>query len=182
MPGVNEVHVVSVFVAFSGKTLYLTNVFSPTVISIGDAANVTDVTGISTVGFLLTVTFTVALIPFTTAAIVVVPTPTAFTKPFSSTVATVLSAEDHVIFLSVAFSGVTFAVNCCSSPSFIEILDAPIISTPVTGTMSALSVTVTRIIADLPLLAFAVIIAVPAARPKILPSSVTKAILISLEE
>ena len=109
--GAKDVHVVSVFVAFSGKMLYLTVVFSPTVISINVVAKVIDVTGISTAGFLLTVTFTVALIPFTTAAIVVVPVPMAFTKPFSSTVATVLSVEDHVIFLSVAFSGVTFAVN-----------------------------------------------------------------------
>src|SRR5690554_7453594 len=49
------------------------------------------------------------------AVIVAVPTATAVTLPLASTVATSSSLDDQLIFLLVAFEGVTVAVSCAVS-------------------------------------------------------------------
>ena len=58
-------------------------------------------------------------IPFTDSALIsALPALTAFTYPFSETVATVSSDDDHIIVVSVALSGVYEAFNCKVFPSY----------------------------------------------------------------
>jgi hypothetical protein len=72
--------------------------------------------------------------------IVTVPAALAVTTPEEETVATDVLLEDHVTDLSVAFEGVTVAVNVWVSPTVID-SDVLLRLTPVTETVLALTVT-----------------------------------------
>ena len=75
------------------------------------------------------------------AVIVAVPAATAVTTP-SATVATVGSELSHVTVLSVAFSGVTVAVSVFVSPPTVSSREVLSSATPVTSTVSCVSVIV----------------------------------------
>ena len=76
----------------------------------------------------------VSSVPFDAVAVMVaVPSATAVTTPFSSTVATVVSLDDQVTVLSVAPSGATVAVRV-SVPPYGMLAVVLLRSTPVTST------------------------------------------------
>ena len=117
----------------------------------------------------MTVTVTLAVFPpsLVFTVMVAVPGPTAVTTPLASTVATLLSEEDHSTSRFVAFSGVTVAVSAAFSPGSRSSLSLSMV-TPVTATVPAL--TVTEAVAVFPpSLVLAVMVALPAPAAVILP-------------
>ena len=107
-------HVTVLSVASSGFTVAVSVSESPSVNANSVLFSVTEVT---TTTSLLTVTEQVADLSPAWAVIVTLPSFTAVTLPFASTVATVASDEDQVTVLSVASSGFTVAVRVSESPS-----------------------------------------------------------------
>ena len=61
------------------------------------------------------------------AVIVTVPSPTAVTTPFSSTVAMVSSLEDHVTFLFVVLAGVNSTSSFSELPYLISVISEEIL-------------------------------------------------------
>ena len=72
------------------------------------------------------------------AVMFAVPAPTAVTRPFGSTVATLVSSLDHVTDLSVAPSGLTVAVSVSVSPT-VNVVVVLLRDTPVTSTVVGLA-------------------------------------------
>src|SRR3954468_12557763 len=73
-----------------------------------------------------------------------VPMALAVTKPFALTVATAVLLDDHVTFLLVAFEGATVAVSCCVAPT-VTVADVGETVTPVTATLPAAIVTLSKV-------------------------------------
>ena len=107
----------------------------------------------------VTITVHVSIFPAAVAVIIAVPGATAVTFPFSFTVATDSSLDDHVtVLLSVVSSGVTTAFNVSEEPFSIVKLALSIVtsSNSTTGTS-------TVIVSFLLFTDVAVIVAVPGA-------------------
>ncbi len=167
------VHVTVLFVALDGVMVAVSVAvpFGPSVSAV--LSSLMPVT--ATVG-LTTVTLQVAVLPLLDFAVIVaVPAATAVTLP-PDTVATLLLLVVHVTVLLVALDGVMVAVR--DAVPFGFSVSAVLFSLmPVTATVGL--TTVTLQVAVLPLLDFAVIVAVPAATAVTLPPD-TAATLLSL--
>ena len=109
-----ELQVTVLFVALSGFTVAASVTDSPSVSSSEDLSSVTDSTAMT---FFLTVTEQVAVLSPALAVMVAVPSATAVTLPFASTVATAVLSELQVTVLFVALSGFTVAASVADSPS-----------------------------------------------------------------
>ena len=122
----------------------------------------------------ITVTLQLALFPlpsFAVAVIVAVPTATAVTLPFESTVATDVLEDFHVTALLLALLGLTVTVKVSLPPTFMLV---PVLfnEIPVTGWDT---VTLQVALFPLPSLAVAVIVAVPGPTAVTLPFESTVA-------
>ena len=121
-----------------------------------------------------TVTLQAAVLPPSAVVTVMVASPTALpvTLPLLSTVATPVLEDFQVTFLLAALEGDTVAVSWVAPLTF-TVAEVLFSDTPVTATVAA--VTVTEQVADTPLAAVAVILAVPAFKPVTTPEAFTVA-------
>ena len=134
-----EDQVTDLSVAFDGDTVAVNAWVSPTVIVSDVLFKLIPVTG-TVAAFTVTEHVAVLKPSFVVTVIVVVPTALAVTTPEDDTVATDALLEDQVTDLSVAFDGVTVAVNAWVSPTVI-VSDVLFKLIPVTGTVAAFTVT-----------------------------------------
>ena len=128
-----EDHVTDLSVALDGVTVTDNVWVSPTAIVRLDWFRLTPVTAI---GFTVTEQVAVFFPSSVVAVMTAVPTFTADTFPFESTVATLELELDQVTFLLVAFEGVTVAVNL-SVPPINRDNDVLFNDTPVTDIVLA---------------------------------------------
>ena len=163
-----EDQVTVLFVALSGFTVAVSVRVSPVFRIVEVMSNVTDSTAMT---FFLTVTEQVAVLSPALAVMVAVPSATAVTLPFASTVATEVLSELHVTVLFVALSGFTVAVRVAVSPSVSSSED---LSKVTDSTATVFFLTVTEQVAVLSP-AFAVMVAVPSATADTLPLASTEA-------
>ena len=165
--GSSDDHVTFLFVAFSGLTVAVNTITSPSTISKDVLFKETPVTA-----YTLAWTFTeqVAVLPPSSVVTVIVALPfeTAVTLP-SCTVATDELSEVQIRFLLVAFSGVIVAVKVATSPS-VSSIDVLSKTTPVTGYFLSLTV-IEQLAVIPPSSVFTVTTAVPLLRAVTLPSS-----------
>ena len=124
-------------VAPSGRNMTVNSKVAPSLTSF-EAGSIA--ISFKTISFAVTVTGQVAVLSPALAVIVAVPALTAVTLPLPSTVATLLSEDVHVTFLSVALSGATVALSFWLSPSTMLISVLSMVM-PVTGTVLAATVT-----------------------------------------
>ena len=174
-----EDQVTDLSVAFEGVTVAVRVCVSPTVIESDVLLRLTPVT--ATV-WACTVTAQVAFFPpsFVVTVIVAVPAAFAVRTPEEDTVATDVLLEDQVTDLSVAFEGVTAAVNVWVSPTVIE-SDVLLRPTPVTETVWAFTVT-EHVAVFPPSVVVTVIDTVPAAFAVTTPEEETVATDVLLED
>ena len=168
-----EDHVTDLSVALDGVTVADNVWVSPTVIVRLVWLRLTPVTAI---GFTVTEQVAVFFPSSVVAVMTTVPTFTADTFPFESTVATLELELDQVTFLLVAFEGVTVAVNL-SVPPINRDSDVLFNDTPVTDIVLACTVTV-QVAFLLPSFVVTVIEAVPAAFAVTTPEDETVATVV----
>ena len=173
-----EVHARLLFVAFSGATLAFNANVSPSVSVCSVALSVMPSTS-TTGAFTFMVHLAETLLPSVALTVMVaVPSLTAVTSPFASTVAMFSSEEVHARLLFDALAGSTLAVRFTVSPSsrvfsvIFSVMDA-------TGMIDTFTVHVAFKFE--PSLVVAVMVAVPSLIAVTTPSAFTVAMLLSEE-
>ena len=164
--------VTDLLVAFEGVTVAVSVCVSPAVMDRVVLFRETPVTG--TVAA-LTVTVQVAVFPPSLVFTVILAVPAAFavTTPEEDTVATDVLSDDQVTDLSVAFEGVTVAVNVCVSPA---VMVSALLSKDTPVTEMTFLLTVTEHVAVLPPSSVLTVMTVfPGARARTFPLASTVA-------
>ena len=177
----DDLHVTDLSVVVSGRMVATRSTVS---VALSDASVLFKL--IAPAGVATTVTLSVAftsVLDFAVIVIIVEPSDRAVTFPPSSTEATAGSELSKTIDLSVVVSGVTTALIALTSPTRISRLSPVIPSASLSMVMppAGVSATVITQLAEMPLAAVAVIVALPTATAVTLPSASTVAIASSDE-